>query len=132
VGNRTSIQSAVTDVNQCGPDLVQDQQTFDQAAASRESLLSQLQTLNVRSLPPLMIEDLTNAWQASIGADQDFARWAGDEVAQGCRPDDTTDQNFQAATGPDTQATTFKTAFIALWNPIGTANDLPTYQSGQL
>jgi hypothetical protein len=131
--DRTSIVNAVNDVSQCGPDLGQDSQIFQSAAASRQSLLSQLASLPGQSaLPAQMIQDLTGAWQASAAADQDFAQWAQDEASQGCTPDDQSDQNYQAADAPDNEATEDKEAFVSLWNPIATSYGMPYYQWEQL
>jgi hypothetical protein len=129
---RTEIVNAVADVNACGS-LADDQQTFQQAATSREQLLAQLNALRDGSaLPAQMIKDLAGAWQASDLADQDFAAWAGDENSDGCTPDDSADPSYQAATGPDNLATTDKQAFVSLWNPIAEVYGLPTYQWNQL
>lgn len=132
VADRSSIVNAVSDVNQCGPSLSQDQQTFNSANASRQTLLSQLANLPGQSeLPAPMLQALTSAWQASAQADQDFAQWAGDE-SQGCIQNDHSNSNYQAATGPDSRATTGKRTFASLWNPIASEYGLATYQWDQL
>jgi hypothetical protein len=82
------------------------------------------------ALPASMISSLTQAWQASISADQDFAAWAADESAS-CTPDGA-DPHLAAATGPDDLATQDKTAFVNSWNPIATQYGLPTYAQSQL
>jgi len=131
--DRSSIENAVSDVSQCGTDLSQDAQTFQSAATSRQDLLSELGNLTGRSsLPTQMLQALSSAWQASAQADQDFAQWAQDEASQGCTPNDQSDPNYQAATGPDDQATIDKKAFVSLWNPIAAQYGLPTYQWDQL
>jgi hypothetical protein len=88
---RSSIQNAVNDVSQCGPDLSQDAQTLQNAATSRQNLLAKLASLpGTSDLPSQMVQALTGAWQASAQADQDFTRWAQDESARGLyaqRPD---------------------------------------------
>ena len=133
VADRSSIVSAVSDVNQCGPNLSEDSQTFQTAVTSRQNLLSQLADLPGRSaLPGQMLQALAGAWQASGQADQDFAQWAQDEVSQGCTQNDHSDSDYQAATGPDDQATTDKKGFASLWNPIATEYGLATYQWDQL
>lgn len=133
VTDRNSIVQAVNDVNQCGPNLNQDPQIFQSAAASRQNLLSQLANLPQRSaLPADMLAALTTAWQNSIKADQDFAQWAQDEISHGCTQNDQSDPGAQAAVGPDNQATASKQAFVSQWNPIATQYGLPTYQWNQL
>ena len=131
--DRTAIVSAVSDVNDCGPGLASDPKIFEQAASSRQSLLASLATLPGRgTLPPALITDLTNAWQASMTADNDFARWANDEIAQGCAKNDTKDPGYQAATTPDNEATAAKQAFVAQWNPLAAQYGLTRYQWSQI
>jgi hypothetical protein len=80
-----------------------------------------------------MLAALTSAWQNSIKADQDFARWAQDEVSTGCTAgNQSADPNAKAADEPDAQATTAKQSFVAQWNPIATRYRLPAYQWNQL
>lgn len=133
VTDRSSIVNAVNDIGACGPTLSQDPQILESAAASRESLLSQLASLPGRSaLSGRMLQALTGAWQASAAADQDFARWAQDELSQGCTPNDQADPNFQAAAAPDAQATKDKKAFVSLWDPIAAQYGLTSYTWNKL
>lgn len=131
--DRSAITSAVNDVNNCGSDLSGDASTFQQAASSRQQLLGQLAQLpDGSALPAQLLQDLTGAWQASQQADKDFAAWAGDENTNGCTPNDSADANFQAASGPDNQATADKKAFVGEWNPIASQYGLPTYQWNEI
>ena len=120
-------------MDQCGPSLNQDPQTFQNAAASHQQLLSQLSSLAGRSaLPAAMLQSLTSAWQASAAADKDLGQWAQDEVSNGCIHNDQADPSFQAAAGPDGQATTEKKAFVSQWDSIASQYRLTTYQWNQL
>jgi hypothetical protein len=131
VSDRSAINNAYSDVQNCGPTLAQDQATFQQAVASRQSLLSRLGSMpDASALPATMITSLTQAWQASISADQDYAAWAKDESA-GCTPGGS-DANLAAAVGPGNQATQNKIAFVNSWNPIAQQYGLPTYSQDQL
>lgn len=134
VSDRSAVVAAVADVNACGSGLSQDAQTFQQAAAHRQQLIGQLGSLpGATTLPAQMIQDLSNAWQASRQADQDFAAWAGDENSgSGCTQNDSGNANYQAANGPDNEATTAKQEFVRLWNPVATQYGLATYQWDQL
>jgi hypothetical protein len=133
VTDRSSIVAAANDVMRCGPSLHQDPQTFASAVTSRQNLLGRLASLPGRTaLPAPMLAALTSAWQNSIKADQDYAQWAQDEIANGCTANDQTDPNAQAATGPDNQATLGKKTFAGLWDPIATKYGLPAYQWNQL
>lgn len=131
--DRTAIISAVNDVSACGPNLAGDPKVFEQAASSRQSLLRDLASMPGRgALPRALITDLTGAWQASTAADNDFARWAKDEIAKGCVPNDAGDPGFQAAATPDSEASTDKNAFVAQWNPLAARYGLPQYQADQI
>jgi hypothetical protein len=133
VSDRSAIVSASNDVAACGPDLASDQAVFDKAASSRQKLLTKLSQLpGNAALPPALISDLTKAWQASIAADQGYAQWATDETAKACVPNDTGDPGYLATDTPNQNATTYKTAFAAQWNPIAAQYGLTQYQQNQL
>ena len=133
VADRSSVVNAVSDVADCGSGLSHDAQVFQQAASSRQALLSQLVSLpGQASLPASMMQALTSAWQASVQADQDFAQWAQDEAAQGCVRNDHADPGYQAASGPDRQATSNKKAFARQWNPLAAQYGLTPYKWSQL
>ena len=133
VSERAAIVSASNDVASCGPDLASDARVFDDAASSRQSLLVKLTAMSgSATLPPALISDLTNAWQASIAADQAYAKWATDEMAHTCVPNDTTDPGYLETQTPNTNATKYKTAFVTQWDPIAAQYGLTQYQQGQL
>ncbi len=131
--DRSSIVNAVGAVEHCTAALGQAPQVFQNSAASRQHLLQQLAGLSGRSaLPAPMLQELTGAWQASAAVDTDLDRWAQDEAARGCKPNDHTDANYQAASTPDLQATNDKTAFVSMWNAIAAKYGLTRYQTSQL
>jgi hypothetical protein len=131
--DRAAVTQAVSAVAACSPGLSQDETIFSTAASSHQTLLAKLAALPDRSaLPAPMLQDLTTAWQASSEADQDFARWAQDEISHGCSTNYQSDAGYQAAKAPDGQATTDKKAFAALWAPIADQYGLPLYQYNQI
>jgi hypothetical protein len=133
VADRTAVQHAYDDVQDCGPNLDADARVFENAAASRQQLVGQLADLPSESaLPPQMLQDLSGAWQSSAAVDSDYAQWALDEQARTCVPDDTTDPNFQAASASNEQATQDKLAFTQLWNQLADSYGLTQYGQGQL
>jgi hypothetical protein len=133
VTDRTAINNAYNDVYGCGPNLDSDAAVFTRAVSSRRALLASLATMPGRAaLPPTLLSDLTNAWQASMAADQGLATWAHDQVTRGCVKGDTNDPGYQTTITPDNEATEYKTDFTAAWNPIATQYGLTTYQQGQL
>lgn len=132
VSDRSAINSAYDSVLACDAQMASAPQVFDNAASSRQKLLASLATMSGRAaLPPALISDLTQAWQASIAADQAFAQWANDELA-GCTPNDTGSAAYKATITPDDNATRYKTAFVAQWNPIAAQYGLTQYQQNQL
>ena len=124
---------AVSAVEDCSANLSQDETIFNDAASSRQALLGKLAALPDRSaLPTSMLPDLATAWQASGQADQDFAKWAQDEISQGCSTNYQSETNFAAATVPDNQATKYKKAFATLWTEVASEYGLPDYQYNQI
>lgn len=131
VSNRQQVNAAFNDVEQCGPDLAQDVQTFQDAQASRQQLLGQLTSVpGLDSLPQSMIADLQSSWQASATVDGDYVAWAQDQLGNGCSSDNQADPNYTAADAPNSQATSSKTAFVQQWNPLAQAYGLTTYSPG--
>ena len=131
--DRAGVTQAVSAVANCSPGLSQDETIFSNAASSHQALLGKLATLPDRSaLPASMLQDLTTAWQASGEADEDFARWAQDEISRGCSTNYQSDANYQATTVPDDQATNYKKAFAARWTAIANEYGLPLYQYNQI
>ena len=131
--DRTATNAAANDVASCGPNLKTDPAVFGNAVTSRQALLTKLAAVPGRAtLPAALITELTGAWQASIAADQAYAKWANDELAKKCVPNDTADPGFQATVTPNQQATTDKTQFAAAWQPVAAKYGLTTYQPGQL
>jgi hypothetical protein len=132
VSDRSEINSAYKNVLACDSRMTTAPQVFDSAANSRRKLLAGLATMAGRAvLPPALLSDLTRAWQASVAADQAFARWASGEL-RSCVPDDTGSPAFQATITPDNNATRYKAAFVAQWNPVAAKYNLTRYQQNQL
>ncbi len=139
VGNsavdRAQIVSAVQQIHSCG-NLSGAQEMLDQAATSRQSLLHQLNQLQLGDLPngSQLSSSLQAAWEASVASDNSYAAYAGDELSNfnGCTPDDSGDTNAEAAATSDAQATAAKIQFVAVWNPIAAAYGLPQWQASSL
>ena len=133
VNDRSSIDNAFNDATTCGPGLGQDAQTFRNAATSRVQLLSQLAGMPGRSaLPGQMLGDLTGAWQASVEADKDYARWVQDLVSSSCVGGNPSDPHFVAARTPNIQATADKKAFVRQWDPLAAQYGLTVYRQSNL
>jgi len=118
---------------QLRPNLSADPKVFDDAASSRKTLLARLTAMPGRAaLPAALLSDLTQAWLASIAADQAYDEWANDMVTQGCVANDTSDPGYQATVTPNANATKHKTAFVGEWNPVAAKYGLTHYQQDQL
>ena len=84
------------------------------------------------ALPVALLSDLTQAWQASVAADQAYAQWANDENTQGCVANDASDPGYRATVTPNANATKDKTAFVGQWNPVAARYGLTQYTEDQL
>jgi len=133
VSDRSAVNDAYNDVMQCGSELDQDAQVFQNAASARQQLLSQLTNLPAQSaLSAAMIHDLSGAWQESVQADSDYVQWAQDQASNGCTVNSTADPSYVDAERPNNQATTDKTAFAGQWDPLAAQYGLTQYQQGDL
>ena len=124
--------SATAAIASCG-DLAGAQATLTAAQTSRQALVGQLGQLDLSALPQssALTSALTSAWQSSASSDGAYAQWAADEQAKTCVPNDTSDASYQAALAGDGHASTAKTQFTSLWNPIATSLGLQQWQPNQ-
>jgi hypothetical protein len=134
-GDRGKVDNAVVTVEKCGGAgaIQQASQTFSQAAANRQTLLTKLSSLPGKSaLDPTMISNLTSAWQASAQADSDLSKWAADEAGRCKKGKTVADPNYKASLGPDATATSSKEEFVGEWNPLAQKYGLQTYTIGDI
>jgi hypothetical protein len=130
--DRSDVIAAVEHVQAC-KDLSASAREFSKAAANRRALLTKLAQLPGRSaLPARLVADLKGGWQASATADEDLAKWASKAATGGCNKGNSKDANLNASYSFDGTATSDKTAFVKLWNPLARKDGLPTYTSDQL
>jgi hypothetical protein len=131
--DRAATVAAAASISSCG-DLLTAEGTLDASANSRQSLLGQVQALNLSALPSgtQLTGYLTAAWTNSEASDRSYASWAADEISSGCTPNDTSDVNYQNAQGTDAQSTANKTSFASLWNTIAPTYNLPTVSPSNL
>jgi hypothetical protein len=81
---------------------------------------------------PTMIADLAAALRASNQADQYYIAWMQDIEGLSCPYPTNTEPNFAAASSASAQATSAKTAFVVLWNPLAAQLGLPQYSASQI
>jgi hypothetical protein len=131
--SRQAVIAAVAAVGKCDSP-ANAQQTFTQASAQRQQLLTQLAALKVDKLStgPQLVKQLTTAWQASAGADDAYAAWAGD-MAGACDPGTAGgDPHKKAGDGVSGTASTAKKEAAATWNAIASQAGLTTLSDYQL
>lgn len=135
---RSGVQPAYNDIDGCtdnGGNLLSDDTTLQQAATTRQSLLSQLQQLDVSQLPQsdALVQYLISAWSESISADQSFAAWAQDEINAGCTQQDHGDPNWISGNSASAQADADKNNFTQIWNStIATTYNVGQWQTDQI
>jgi len=81
-----------------------------------------LPALSVSALPhgTQLVSTLTTTMQDSVAADKDYQSWMKDFASSGspCGSDPSQNQDYAAAVNVSNAATTAKTAFVAIWNPM--------------
>jgi hypothetical protein len=129
---RASVQSAVADIGDCGPNMAADVTTLQNDATTRTQLAGQLGGLAVGAVPngPAIVTALTQALQASAAADTAYAAWGHD--AMGCSGTAPSDSNQAAAATADQQASTAKQSFASDWAPLAQSLGLPALNPDQI
>ena len=129
--SRQQVVDAVAQVSQCNDSasVAAAQTTLNQAAASRQSLVTRLDALNVSQVPggAQAVRILSRAWTESATADTDYALWAGAMTGNGCTPNNAPQNaDYGNAVTQSGLATTDKNTFIDQWTPIAMQYGLPT------
>jgi hypothetical protein len=119
---RSTIQSAINGVQQCTENPSSGEATLQRAIDTRQDILDALPTLSVSGLPDgtQLVSTLTTTMQDSIAADKDYQGWMKDFASSGspCGSDPSQDSHYAAALNVSGAATTAKSAFVAIWNPM--------------
>jgi hypothetical protein len=125
--SRNAVSTAWNDVAAC-IDLSGAVTTFQDGSNERSNELSQASALSVDALSDgqMLQTDLVNALKYSQVADQDFLQWAQSMMNGGCSAPAPETSPCQAGLSASTNAGVAKTAFVQLWDPIATAQGLPT------
>lgn len=131
--SRQAVVGAVASIGKCDNPAAA-QQALTQASGQRQQLLTSLTALKVDKLPtgPQLVQQLTQAWQASASADDAYAAWAGD-AAGGCDPAKVSgDAHKQAGDQASGTASGAKKQAAATWNAIAGQAGLSTLNDYQL
>jgi len=124
---RSELITAVTELTNC-QDVTQATSTIESVYQGRQSLVDQLNGLNLSALPdaPTLVQTLTAAWDDSATSDQCYAALGNDLEGETCTAAAvSSDPNLAAATAADASSTDAKQQFVAAWNPIAASYGLP-------
>jgi hypothetical protein len=130
---RSTIQSAINGVLRCSESPSSGEATLQQAIDTRQDILNALPALSVSGLPhgTQLVSTLTTTMQDSVAADEDYQSWMKDFANSGspCGSDPSHNQYYAAAVNVSNEATTAKSAFVAIWNPLAPGYGQPVYSS---
>jgi Protein kinase domain len=130
---RPTIQAAINGVQRCSESPASGEATLQRAIDTRQDILNALPTLSVSGLPSgtQLVSTLTTTMQDSIAADKDYQSWMGDFASSGspCGSDPSQNSNYAAAVNVSGAATTAKSAFVAIWDPMAPRYGQPAYSS---
>jgi hypothetical protein len=130
---RPTIQDAVDGVRGCTVSPAQGQATLQQAITTRQDILNALPALSVSGVPSgaQLVSRLATAMRDSITADKDYQSWMADLDGSGrpCGSDPSQDPNYAAAQTASAAATTAKSAFVAIWDPMAPRYGQQVYSS---
>ena len=119
---RPTIQSALDDVRNCSESPAAGEATLQQAIRTRQDILNALPALSVSGVPngAQLVSKLATAMEDSITADKDYQGWMADFAGSGrpCGSDPSQDPSYAAGQNASGAATTAKSAFVAIWNPM--------------
>ena len=130
---RPTVQAAIDNVQNCSESPSSGEAALQQAITTRQAILQGLATLDVSGLPngAQLVSTLTTAMQNSLNADNDYHAWMADLVNAGsaCGSNASQDSNYVAGGTASSAATTSKTNFLAIWNPMAPRYGQQTYSA---
>jgi hypothetical protein len=104
-----------------------------QAIKTRQDILNALPALSVSGVPngAQLVSKLATAMQDSITADKDYQGWMADFAGSGrpCGSDPSQDPSYGAGQNASGAATTAKSAFVAIWDPMAPRYRQQVYSS---
>jgi hypothetical protein len=130
---RSTIQSAIDGVRECSESPSSGEAILQQAIDTRQGILNDLPALSVSRLPhgTQLVSTLTTTMQDSVAADKDYQSWMKDFASSGspCGSDPSQDPSYADAVNVSNEATTAKSAFVAIWNPMAPRYGQQVYAS---
>ena len=131
VAVRPTVQNAIDGVETCAISPSSGETMLQLAIATRESVIVQVQDVSIGALTngSQVVSTLEAALQDSIRADQGYLGWMRDFAGLGyaCNSNPMSDYEYNAGQQASQQATTDKTSFTAIWNPLAIENQQQTY-----
>ncbi|MCG5211908.1 hypothetical protein [Streptosporangium sp. KLBMP 9127] len=124
-GARSGLGPALTQVRTC-EETETGIKTIERVTEARRGQVEQVAKLGVGAIDDgaALKQSLATALGASLEADERFLAWARRHAAD-CAADWTTDPDYKRGLAASTKATAAKKEFLAAWNPLATAHDLP-------
>jgi actin-like ATPase involved in cell morphogenesis len=119
---RAEVVNAVNQLGSCAISSDSAIAALNDAINIRQMMLTQLQQLDTSLLPQGgdAVNDLQQAFNASISADRSFISWAQFVAENGCNGNAAHNSDFDTANSSSMDATTAKNAFLSLWDPVAT------------
>jgi hypothetical protein len=125
--------SAIDGVRECSESPSSGEAILQQAIDTRQGILNDLPALSVSRLPhgTQLVSTLTTTMQDSVAADKDYQSWMKDFASSGspCGSDPSQDPSYADAVNVSNEATTAKSAFVAIWNPMAPRYGQQVYAS---
>jgi serine/threonine-protein kinase len=120
-GSADNLNAAVNDVANCGS-IASDISEIQSVESQRQDEYAQAQSTQMSDLPDAaaLKSDLLQALHYSLVADSDYLAYANQMESSSCQAG-----SQAAAQAADTQAVTYKTQFVSLWNPTAGEYGLP-------
>jgi len=122
----------VTDVGQC-INIGNDIQQIQQIASQRMNEYDQARNLQTGAIQngERLKSELTKALLASLNIDNEYLRWAQQQMNSGCTVG-TNSAYYSEANASDTTATSDKATFVNTWNPIAQQYGLQQFSASQI
>jgi hypothetical protein len=133
VSDRARLNAAIDDVTRC-TNLSESVTQLRSVVSDRDSQIDTVQKLDISDLPggAEVRSRLLEVLNAVRDADAAYLTWAEPTVTAGCGKTNARTAAFQLGETASTKAGTAKAAFLAIWNPIATAEHLPTRSANEI
>ena len=124
---RAGVSATVASLQACRTDPTRAATTLRSAGRSRTALAERGRAIPAAAVPggADVVSAFVAMQKASAAADDDFAAWADDIARSGCRNGAPHTAHWAQGNQHSAEATTAKSRFVQLWNPIAAAEGRP-------